>query len=368
MATGKLPTPKKRITRSQKKIVKEPSTSHYAERHDRELDSTRQTSAHPTKIRVKPPNDGIAQTPTCTRDVGESEGHTRPQTPRSSTVLIEAVTKLSDQMINLSHSLQIIGTRLIKVEQQFELLNRTHDKETIDLDSIISQLSDTTTATKKIEETCETLQSEIRADRRMQQIEQECKSCIEGYAVPWRELLHLRAISYWHCLQNYSKAELYGEWLENSPEYLPLKYRPKVNSSDSQLAMEQKLKAAEQRYRDDIKLMYSYSEEHEEKVDGLDRRAQLLIEEMAESDDHGTILQQFWYEQTTINALKSKRLWIRRHDFLSKKKEEEEMKGDYKTLNEHWYRPKFKKRDKTRKSTHQNIDVDKIPPPPTMTA
>jgi len=110
--------------------------------------------------------------------------------------------------------------------------------------------------------------------------------------------------------------------------------------------MEQKLKAAEQRYRDDIKLMYSYSEEHEAKVDIIEQRAQLLIDEMAESELHAAALQQFWHEQTTINALKSKRLWIRRYDFLSKKKEEEETKGEHKTLDENWYRPRFKKRDK----------------------
>ena len=52
---------------------------------------------------------------------------------------------------------------------------------------------------------------------------------------------------------------------------------------------------------------------------------------------------------------------MRRYDFLSKKKEEEETKGEYKTLDENWYRPRFKKRDKKRKNNALDIKVDKSP-------
>ena len=64
-------------------------------------------------------------------------------------------------------------------------------------------------------------------------IEKKCYQIIEENAIIWKERMNQRKIVHWHCLQNAAKAQLYNDWVTESPDYLPLKYRPKINENDS---------------------------------------------------------------------------------------------------------------------------------------
>ena len=156
----------------------------------------------------------------------------------------------------------------------------------------------------------------------------ECQKLKKENSVKWRDIMNRRKKSYWHCLQNFKKADLYSNWVQESPSYLPLKYRVKVNSSDSETATQHKIEAAKSRYRGDIELMYQYSSEHEENANNADECAHTLIHDMTKSETHRTILRNYWEEEVVMNENISTQIWEKRHNFLvSRKNDEEQEKG-----------------------------------------
>ena len=114
-----------------------------------------------------------------------------------------------------------IGTRLAKLEHDFttRLPNQKENNR------VLCEINNTTKATKIITESCVVLQNKLEEEHKLQETRRECEVLIQGHTIPWKGLLKSRAISYWHTLQNYRKAELYREWIELCSEYLPLKYR-----------------------------------------------------------------------------------------------------------------------------------------------
>ena len=136
--------------------------------------------------------------------------------------------------------------------------------------------------------------------------------------------MNQRKISYWHCLQNASKAELYKDWQTNSPDYLPLKYRPKVNATDSDLILLLKSEEAEQKYADEIDIMRHYSRQHEERVLEIDEEIKTDIDGWSFSEEEQSCLLELWSAETRKNEIISQQLWDKRLDFLTKKKKEEE--------------------------------------------
>ena len=80
----------------------------------------------------------------------------------------------------------------------------------------------------------------------------------ENNSVFWSDTLNKRKKSYCKCLQNERKSKLYEKWIEDYPQYLPLKYRPRLNPSDSPVLVQQKLASSRQKYVDDIDLMKRY--------------------------------------------------------------------------------------------------------------
>ena len=165
-------------------------------------------------------------------------------------------------------------------------------------------------------------------------IEKRSHDIIAENAITWRLKLNQRKISYWHCLQNAAKAELYNDWLTESPDYLPLKYRPKINESDSDFLLQMKSEEAHQKYIDDIDLMYEYSYQHEEKILEIEADVKTVIEEWTASEEEISCIQQIWTAEVKKNEKISQQLWKRRLDFLLKKKREEEEHDDTRFINE----------------------------------
>ena len=266
-----------------------------------------------------------------------------PKTPRTA-CLIEAIVKVSDQISTLSEAVLCIGTRLDKLEKVSSDKNKSLTDPNINL---LEEVAATKRATETVVVSCASIQQQLEKNQEKKMTEKMCEQLIQGHEISWTRLVNNRAISYWHGLQNYEKARLYREWIEFCPDYLPLKYRPRVNESDNELAIDQKLAAAMTRYQDDIALMTTYSEQHEEKVEEYEREAETLIEEMAEGqEDIVSALTDIWRDRCAINMAKSRQLWQKREDFLNKKKFEEEANNNCQTVDENWHRPRFKKRGK----------------------
>ena len=130
------------------------------------------------------------------------------------------------------------------------------------------------------------------------------------------------------------------------------------------MAVSQKLESAAKCYREDIDLMLHYSENHDEKVFLIDAEIEDIISDMTTSIDHKAVLLNMWREEAVTNEEISKQLWIKRRNFLIKKKREEEEKGDYMIRVEKSEDIKVKIRGKkkfqryvgNRKSTNQRSD------------
>jgi len=142
-------------------------------------------------------------------------------------------------------------------------------------------------------------------------------------SVVWSDTMNARKKSYWKYIQNLEKSRLYTNWIKEDADYLPLKYRPKINASDAAVLIEQKTNQAALSYRADISLMRHYTERHKRKTEALDK---ILIEQ-AESQglDECTIeeITQMWEEEVKHNENISEQLWKKRECFLIR------MKDDY---------------------------------------
>lgn len=141
--------------------------------------------------------------------------------------------------------------------------------------------------------------------------------------VLWSETMNARKKSYWRYFQNLKKSRLYDNWISECPEYLPLKYRPKINASDCGMLKERKMGQAFLRYKEDITLMECYTERHKIKTETLDN----IIRERAEylGLDGFTITEiaLMWEEEAEHNQSISEQLWKKRESFLIRKKEED---------------------------------------------
>ena len=179
-----------------------------------------------------------------------------------------------------------------------------------------------------------TLQKMAQDSRMETVLNTECQKIIEDNSLVWNRKINKRKIDFWHCLQNGAKAELYDEWLTESPNYLPLKYRPKINENDTEILLEIKSNQAQEKYVQDIKLMQHYSKQHEVKVRNNDSEMAELVEEWTDSEKHRRGIIKIWEEKCRQNAQYSQQLWTKRSEFLQKKKMEDENDNAFRFVTE----------------------------------
>ena len=246
--------------------------------------------------------------------------------PADSNIIL-AIKKLSEQVESLCNYTKIIADRVENLELKFT----TTSEDTTELKTI---LKETKNNTDSIIEKSSRLQKEIRFDQRNEKIEKKCKQIIAENSIIWKKRMNQRKISYWHCLQNALKAELYKDWQTNSPDYLPLKYRPKVNATDSDLILLMKSEEAEQKYADEIDTMLHYSHQHEERVLEIDEEVKTDIDGWSFSEEEQSCLLDLWTAEARKNETISQHLWDKRLDFLTKKKIEEEEMQNVRFINE----------------------------------
>ena len=199
--------------------------------------------------------------------------------PKEDVMLFDIISKLSDQMTAHTNSISIIAERLDKLE-------KVSSVQSLESEDIKTKLMEVIETTDDIALTTKWLDIKITEEQTSKKVKKECNLLKDKHNVVWKEAMNARKTGFWHSLQNYEKAQLYTEWIDNSPEYLPLKYRPKVNASDGHLAVEQKVNTAKAKYRDDISLMMHHSDNHDEIVKSVDVQIQEVIIAITESEDH----------------------------------------------------------------------------------
>ena len=124
---------------------------------------------------------------------------------------------------------------------------------------VLNRLQNLEYAIKRIEESTLRKENKLRAE-----------NFKKDNQILWSDTMNARKRSFWKYMQNKSKEELYRSWIQESPEYLPLKYRPRVNPTDDEKVIQQKITSSRQKYAEDITLMASYAEGHAQKTASLD--------------------------------------------------------------------------------------------------
>ena len=129
---------------------------------------------------------------------------------------------------------------------------------------------------------------------------------------------------------NRNKAKLYQRWAEESPEFLPKKFRPKRIKDEDRSATELRIKQARSDYINNISLLKRYEKIHDEKCRTSDERMIEKINSMTNHDlEVRRHLSNLWWEEIASEESRSLSMWNKRERFLNKMKQEELKAGNF---------------------------------------
>lgn len=147
-------------------------------------------------------------------------------------------------------------------------------------------------------------------------------------SVEWSECMNDRKKSFWHFILNRRKRLLYTKWSEETPQFLPRKFRPKFPNNKPEIA-KIRLREAHQKYHNNIQEMKIYEESHLEKFKSYDDRIMCRIDMFEIEPEVKNKLQDLWFTDTTNQEQHSLSIWTKKERFLSKKKHEELASGTF---------------------------------------
>lgn len=270
---------------------------------------------------------------------------------RGMEAMITAIKELSDRMDNLETILKNQTSHTSTDHVTTNDKDHTPNLKTADVitlvtrmdkleESIRSQIECTqhtrtdndltaTPLTQDIVNTVQRLEAKIDESARTLKIKEAASNIKNEHQVIWKSTMNKRKQCYWHALQNRKKADLYDSWRIESPDFLPLKYRPKINNHDCEESTNQKIEIARQQYTADISLMRHYSHTHSSRVQTLDNDFGELLTRTTEDEEIRKVLFQMWFQETSTNETISEQLWVKRQNFLTRKKEEEEASNSH---------------------------------------
>lgn len=165
---------------------------------------------------------------------------------------------------------------------------------------------------------------------------ENCIALKRTISLLWADSLNKRKQSFWHHLQNRSKADLYTAWIGTSPEYLPLKFRPKNIPGEIEVAKNNRIAEAKLSYTNSVATMRAYAQKHQESYEELDTMILSRINTMTGSHEEKDLLIKWWQEDTGKNEMISLQLWQKHESFLSTKKNDDEAKGIYNLTDTLW--------------------------------
>ena len=125
---------------------------------------------------------------------------------------------------------------------------------------------------------------------------------------------------YSNFVKNYRKHKLYKNWLESSPDFLPVKYKPKRVPGEIPSLTELKINEAKQRYTNEVNLMLEYSKIHQARVAAVDQEINELLKNSCQSEEETNILQEWWRDETAEQENKMAQAWLKTERFSTEKK------------------------------------------------
>ena len=159
--------------------------------------------------------------------------------------------------------------------------------------------------------------------------EDQCRNIKNKIAMYWSRQLAARKKAYWHYHQNSSKSAMYSKWSTEYPDFIPLKFRPKLIHNESPEAAKIRLNQARARYHDDINLLKVYASSHEQKFTSIDQDVNKYLENLSSVPEEVNILKDWWLAETSRCEHYSIQLWYKKEAWFEKKKSEELNNGEY---------------------------------------
>ena len=167
------------------------------------------------------------------------------------------------------------------------------------------------------------------------------------------QTLNERKKFYSNFVKNHNKARLYREWMESSPEFLPLKYKPKRIPGEIPSHTKAKVSEAKHRYKNDVNLMMEYSRIHQARVVAADKKMhQLIIDSCKNEEELAAALAQIWADETSEQEMRAVQGWTKIERFLNKKKHDDSLRNQ-ETLTDTSWDETLSRRVKARRQTQQ---------------
>ena len=245
-------------------------------------------------------------------------------------LIIRALSKLTDSIEKLSCNINVLTTRITHIEKDITCLKENHTKE------ITENGSDWHAQNAKFMDSVQEINDIVLNEKRANMVKEKCQNIKQNISLIWQETLNTRKQACWNSIHNYEKANLYEEWSKKSPNFIPLKYRPKRIENELPEITSRRISEAKLKYRNDIDNMRTYAQRHIDKTEEMDDRIALLIENSSEKEEERNMLNDWWSNDAERNSTISLQLWQKRKKFLVFKKNEEELNGNQQLTDRPW--------------------------------
>ena len=194
----------------------------------------------------------------------------------------------------------------------------------------------------------------VLKEKKEKSLKEKCNRIKHSIGLQWTQSLNQRKKFYGNFVKNYRKANLYKDWMNSSPDFLPLKYKPKRIPGETASYTKAKIAEAKQRYKNDVEQMLEYSKIHQGRVAATDKTVSELIERLCQAVEEESTLKQIWKDETSQQELKVAQAWLKTERFLSRKKHEDGLRNEITLTNISWEET-LSRRVKGRRPTQQSM-------------
>ena len=193
----------------------------------------------------------------------------------------------------------------------------------------------------------------VLKEKKEKSLKEKCNRIKHSIGLQWTQSLNQRKKFYGNFVKNYRKANLYKDWMNSSPDFLPLKYKPKRIPGETASYTKAKIAEAKQRYKNDVEQMLEYSKIHQGRVAATDKTVSELIERSCQTEEEESTLKQIWKDETSEQELKVAQAWLKTERFLARKKHEDGLRNEI-TLTNIFWEETLSRRVKGRRPTQQS--------------
>ena len=138
----------------------------------------------------------------------------------------------------------------------------------------------------------------------------------------WNQKLKNFASAIFNKTKCEEKAELYKKWIEDTPDYLPLKFRPIKLKNGNPSVETIRMKDAQHTYRSEVQSLLAYAESHNSKIQLIQQEMKCIIEASTDIIMQQDALLRIWNHECEVKQETSLSRWANRKKFLIEKREE----------------------------------------------